>query len=64
MCTSFLIIVQSHPSELLWKAMSNGTPFTAEKIFASSGPRARGYHVSMPALNLLSNRGSSKPGED
>ena len=44
--------------------MSNGTPFTVEKIFASSGPRAQGYHVSMPALNLLSNRGSSKPGED
>ena len=44
--------------------MSNGTPFTVEKIFALSRPRAQGYQVSMPALNLLSNRGSSKPGED
>ena len=44
--------------------MSYGTPFTDEKIFALSRLRAQGYQVSMPALNLLSNRGSSKPGED
>ena len=37
---------------------------TVEKIFASSGPRAQGYQVNIPALNLLSNRGSSKPSEN
>ena len=42
--------------------MSNGTPFTVEKIFALSPPRAQGYQVSLPALNLLSNRASSSSG--
>ena len=67
-CLAILICPFSPLSLALWETTRYRLMYCLKGPLTPKQPtnqnRAQGYQVNMPALNLLSNRGSSRPGED